>query len=61
MMIIIVINNVGVCNLVIILIVFCLIYEVDVFFMVFVVNDNWNNVFDKEIYIIMMEIVWREW
>lgn len=38
----------------------CLIYEVDAFPMVSVANDNWNNVFDKEIYIIMVEIVWRE-
>lgn len=29
----------------------CLIYEVDAFPMVSVANDNWNNVFDKEIYI----------
>lgn len=40
MMIIIAINNAGVCNLVTILTVPCLIYEVDAFPMVSVANDN---------------------
>lgn len=47
-------------NLLIVWLFFGLIYKFVVFFMVYVVKDKWNIVFVKEKYIMVMEIVCRE-